>query len=51
MKILVQLYVSGTVIEEVVIAKNYEDGKKTALQETPLLLLFLLLLSSHNWLY
>ena len=35
MKILVQLYVSGTVIEEVVIAKNYEDGKKTALARNP----------------
>ena len=35
MKILVQLYVSGTVIEEIVIAKNYEDGKKTALARNP----------------
>jgi len=35
MKILVQLYVSGSVIEEIVEAKNYEDGKKTALARNP----------------
>ncbi len=35
MKILVQLYVSGSVIEEIVIAKNYEDGKRTALARNP----------------
>lgn len=35
MKILVQLYVSGTVIEEIVEAKNYDDGKKTALARNP----------------
>ena len=35
MRILVQLYVSGTVIEEIVEAKNYDDGKKTALARNP----------------
>ena len=35
MKLKVSLWVSGTVVEEVVTAISYEQGKKTALQRNP----------------
>ena len=35
MKIKVTLYVSGQVFDVVVIARNYEDGRKTALAQNP----------------
>ncbi len=35
MKCKVQLYVAGTVFDEVVVARDYEDAKKTALARNP----------------
>ena len=35
MKCKVQLYVAGTVFDEVVVARVYEDAKKTALARNP----------------
>ena len=35
MKVKVQLYVAGTVFDEVVVARDYEDAKKTALARNP----------------
>lgn len=35
MKIKVTLYVDGVVFDEIVQARNYEDGKKTALARNP----------------
>ena len=35
MKVKVTLYVSGTVFQEVVQARDYEDAKKTALARNP----------------
>ena len=35
MKLKVSLWISGTVVEEVVTAMSYEEGKKTALQRNP----------------
>lgn len=35
MKIKVTLYVAGTVFQEVVQARNYDDAKKTALARNP----------------
>ena len=35
MKVKVSLYVAGKVVEEVVTAMSYEEGKKTALQRNP----------------
>ena len=35
MKCKVQLYKAGTVFEEIIIAKDYEDAKKVALARNP----------------
>lgn len=35
MKCKVQLYIAGKVFEEVVIATNYDDARKTALARNP----------------
>lgn len=35
MKVKVTLYVSGTVFQEIVQSRNYEDAKKTALARNP----------------
>tara|TARA_S200002703_G_C3801312_1_gene247671 strand:+ start:3485 stop:3625 length:141 start_codon:yes stop_codon:yes gene_type:complete len=35
MTILVKLYIAGKVVEEIVEAADYEDGKKTALARNP----------------
>lgn len=35
MKCKVQLYKAGTVFDEIVIAKDYEDAKKVALARNP----------------
>mgnify|MGYP001173802824 FL=1 len=35
MKVKVQLYVAGNVFDEVVVARDYEDAKKTALARNP----------------
>jgi len=35
MKVLVKLYIAGKVVEEIVEAADYEDGKKTALARNP----------------
>ena len=35
MKWSVKLYISGKVIEEVVVARDYSDAKKTALARNP----------------
>jgi|TARA_R110001583_G_C5590323_1_gene403686 hypothetical protein len=35
MKCKVQLYVSGTVFDEIVIARNYEEARRTALARNP----------------
>ena len=35
MRVKVSLYISGKVVEEVVTAISYEDGKKVALQRNP----------------
>jgi len=35
MKVKVTLYISGTVIHELVQSRNYEDAKKTALARNP----------------
>ena len=35
MKVKVELYVAGKVFNEVVIAENYNDAKKTALARNP----------------
>jgi len=35
MKCKVQLYKAGTVFEEIVIAKDYDDAKKVALARNP----------------
>ena len=35
MKCKVQLYVAGTVFDEVVVARDYEAAKKTALARNP----------------
>ena len=35
MKCKVQLYVAGTVFDDVVVARDYEDAKKTALARNP----------------
>ena len=35
MKCKVQLYVAGTVFDEIVIARNYEEARKTALARNP----------------
>ena len=36
MRIEVTLFVAGTVFKEVVIARDYEDAKKTALARNPI---------------
>lgn len=35
MKVKVTLYVAGTVFKEVVVARNYDDAKRTALARNP----------------
>ena len=35
MRLKVSLYIAGKVVEEVVTAMSYEEGKKTALQRNP----------------
>ena len=35
MKVKVSLYVAGKVVEDVVTAMSYEDGKRTALSRNP----------------
>ena len=35
MKVKGQLYVAGNVFDEVVVARDYEDAKKTALARNP----------------
>jgi hypothetical protein len=35
MKVEVTLYVAGTVFKEVVVARNYDDAKRTALARNP----------------
>lgn len=35
MKVQVTLYVAGTVFKEVVVARNYDDAKRTALARNP----------------
>ena len=35
MRVKVTLYVAGTVFDEVVQARNYEDAKRTAIQRNP----------------
>lgn len=35
MKVKVKLFVSGVVFNEIVIARNYNDAKKTALARNP----------------
>jgi|TARA_R110002012_G_scaffold265318_1_gene448719 hypothetical protein len=35
MKVKVQLYVAGTVFDEVVVARNYEEAKEVALARNP----------------
>ena len=35
MKVKVQLYVAGTLFDEVVVARNYEEAKEVALARNP----------------
>tara|TARA_B100001113_G_C21094240_1_gene615788 strand:- start:1400 stop:1540 length:141 start_codon:yes stop_codon:yes gene_type:complete len=35
MKCIVELYVAGTVFKEEVIARNYDDARKTAIARNP----------------
>ena len=35
MKVQVTLYVAGTIFKEVVVARNYDDAKRTALARNP----------------